>query len=105
MEKGKRTYERRYYISSLSTDPERLGLLIRRHWAIENEYHWHLDVTFSEDDSQISPQSNRNLRVARNIALQLLRAEKTKGLSLRRKMKRCHRNEDFLREILLVGNF
>jgi predicted transposase YbfD/YdcC len=32
-----------------SADPERLGEIIRRHWAIENELHWVLDMTFDED--------------------------------------------------------
>lgn len=97
--------ERRYYISSLTATPEKLGELVRRHWAIENEYHWHLDVTFKEDDSEISSKSNKNLRVARNIALQMLRADTTQKISLRRKMKRCHRSETFLRQMLTIGNF
>ena len=105
IEKNKTSSERRYYISSLSDNPEKIGRLIRRHWAIENDYHWHLDVTFKEDDSQISPKGNRNLRVARNIALQILKARHTKGLSLRRKMKKCHRSEQYLKETMLVGNF
>jgi predicted transposase YbfD/YdcC len=97
--------ERRFYISSADKTAEEFGELVRRHWAIENEYHWHLDVTFKEDDSEISARSNKILRVARTIALQLLKAEPTKGMSIRRKQKRCHRSEEFLRMVLLIGNF
>jgi hypothetical protein len=50
---GKTTEERRYYIASGRNDAKKLGELVRNHWAIENQYHWHLDVTFGEDASQI----------------------------------------------------
>jgi predicted transposase YbfD/YdcC len=103
--KGKLTEENRYYISSGSNSAEKVGHLVREHWAIENKYHWHLDVTFREDASQIGPSSNRNLRIARNIALQMLKAKPIKGLSYRRQMKRCYRSDNRLRELLLVGNF
>jgi predicted transposase YbfD/YdcC len=97
--------EIRYYISSAEKTVEEFSELIRRHWAIENEYHWHLDVTFKEDDSEISARSNKVLRVARTIALQLLKAEPTKGMSIIRKKKRCNRSQNFLRKVLQVGNF
>lgn len=97
--------EVRYYISSAKKTPETFGEIIRRHWSIENEYHWHLDVTFKEDDSAISARSNKILRTARTIALQMLKAEPTKGLSLARKKRRCHRSTEFLKKVLLSGNF
>ena len=53
-EKGNDKHERRYYISSLiNITPEAMGKLIRRHLSIENEFHWHLDVSFREDNSII----------------------------------------------------
>lgn len=97
--------EKRFYISSLIESPEKFSELIRRHWAIENEYHWHLDVTFKEDDSEISARSNRILRVARTIALQLLKAEPNKKMSIVQKKRRCHRSQTFLRHVLTIGNF
>jgi predicted transposase YbfD/YdcC len=42
-------FETRYYISSARFDAETLALAVRRHRAIENELHWRLDVTLSED--------------------------------------------------------
>lgn len=103
--KGEKKSERRYYISSAEKTAAEFGEIIRRHWSIEIEYHWHLDVTFQEDDSEIVARSNRILRTARTIALQLLKAEKTKGMSIARKKRSCHRSTDFLRQVLLVGNF
>src|SRR5262249_3983455 len=41
---GRNTTTTHYYISSLAAPAETLGRLIRRHWAIENELHWSLDV-------------------------------------------------------------
>jgi len=102
---GKTTEEKRYYIASGSNDAKKLAEMVRNHWAIENKYHWHLDVTFGEDASQIRANSNRNLRVARNIALQILKAQPKKKVSYKRQMKRCYRSDSYLRETLLVGNF
>ncbi|MGE3954179.1 MAG: ISAs1 family transposase [Parachlamydiales bacterium] len=102
---GKKQQERRYYISSLRYSPEQLGHLIRRHWSIENEFHWHLDVTMKEDESDIGAAANKNLRVARTIALNLLREDHTYKRGLRAKMRRCHRSEAYLDQVLSVGNF
>ncbi len=102
---GKVSIEKRYYIASGNNTARTVGELARGHWAIENNYHWHLDVTFREDASQIGAASNRNLRVARNIALQMLKAKPVKGMSYRRRMKKCSRSDNNLRELLLVGNF
>ncbi|KAB7623318.1 ISAs1 family transposase, partial [Verminephrobacter sp. Larva24] len=41
--------DRRYVISSLSADSERILHAVRMHWGIENGLHWCLDVTFGED--------------------------------------------------------
>ena len=105
-EKGKKCSEKRYYISSLTdTSPEDFAKMIRRHWSIENELHWHLDVTFNEDASQIGAAANENLRVARMIGLDMLRSEKSNKRGLKAKSRRCHRSDDYLKKVLLVANF
>jgi predicted transposase YbfD/YdcC len=104
-DKGGSQTEKRYYISSLRESPERLATLIRRHWSIENELHWHLDVTLGEDASQVGPEANENLRVARLTALEMLRAEKTFKMGLKAKMRKCHRSDDYLYRVLFAGNF
>jgi predicted transposase YbfD/YdcC len=52
--KGKETTEDRYYLTCREgiTAAEALQF-IRRHWAIENELHWILDVAFREDKCRI----------------------------------------------------
>ena len=102
--KGKKKKEARYYITSLCESCTELGERVRRHWSIENEYHWHLDVTFGEDSSLISGKANRNLRVAREISLQLLRRDKSKQMGIKRKMRRCARSDAYFQDIL-SGSF
>jgi predicted transposase YbfD/YdcC len=89
----------------LQASSEELRKKIRRHWSVENEFHWHLDVAFGEDDSQIGEDANENLRVARAIALQLLKTETTFKKGIKAKMRKCHRSEDYLKQVLLAGNF
>ena len=44
---NKITTEYRFYLSSLSSNAEKIALAIRSHWGIENSLHWTRDVTFS----------------------------------------------------------
>ncbi|MDD9302560.1 MAG: ISAs1 family transposase [Desulfobacter sp.] len=37
---GQISHEKRYYISSLDSDPNIFGNAVRRHWGIENSVHW-----------------------------------------------------------------
>jgi predicted transposase YbfD/YdcC len=46
--KGKETTETRYYVSSLPLTAENLNEIARKHWGIENQLHWRLDVVFNE---------------------------------------------------------
>ena len=70
---GKKTKERRYYISSL-TDIELCADAIRSHWSIENQLHWHLDVTFSEDDNTtMDKNAFNNLSIMKKMVLSLLK--------------------------------
>jgi predicted transposase YbfD/YdcC len=70
---GKKTEERRYYIASL-TNIELCSDAIRSHWSIENKLHWHLDVTFSEDDnSTMDKNAFNNWSILNKMALSLLK--------------------------------
>ena len=68
--------ERRYYISSLETDAERMGTFTRGHWSIENGLHWSLDVAFGEDQARMR-QGNaaENFSILRRIVLNLIRQD------------------------------
>lgn len=48
-EYGKLTIDDRYYISDLPLSATNFSDIIRKHWSIENNLHWILDVHFRED--------------------------------------------------------
>src|SRR3954453_1371583 len=65
----------RYVALSTVLSPQRLLQLVRAHWSIENQLHWHLDVSFDEDASRTRKDyAPENLSLIRRIALDILRA-------------------------------
>lgn len=98
---NKETFHKRIYISSLTDDsPERYANRIRGHWGVENNLHWHLDLTFREDDSRVRKDNGpMNLNIFRKFGLFLLTHEPTK-ISLKRKRKKASRDDNFMIEIL-----
>ena len=94
------THETAYYISSLPADAARLLLATQHHWAIENSFHWVMDVTFGEDRSRIrNEDSAENMAVLRTIALNLLKRDPSKS-SLRQKRFRAAMDNDFLLHLI-----
>ena len=97
----KQTKKTRYYISSLPSDPERLLHVVRRHWAIENELHWILDVAMNEDHSRVrKDQAPENLAVLRHFALNLLKQEKTAKGGIHAKQLQAAWKQDYLLKVL-----
>lgn len=89
-----------YYITSLDPDAERILNATRQHWSIENQLHWVMDVTFNEDQMRTRQgNSPQNLIVLRNIALNILKQDTSKG-SLRQKRYRAALDDSFLEELL-----
>jgi predicted transposase YbfD/YdcC len=102
---GKETKTLRYYISSLPSDAKRLLHIVRRHWAIENELHWVLDVALNEDHSRIrKDQAPENLAVLRHTALNLLKQEKTAKGGIHAKQLQAAWKEDYLLKVLSASN-
>lgn len=65
--------ETRYFIGSRAASAQTYGNALRRHWGIENNLHWQLDVTFREDGSRIQARHGaENFDVMRKLALVLL---------------------------------
>lgn len=74
----KTTYNTKYYISSLDFSAERFNEAIRKHWSIENNLHWSLDVIFKEDGSlKKKDNSPVNFNIVRKVALSLLEKDTT----------------------------
>ena len=101
IEKGLTRAETRYFISSL-TDVERFANSVRKHWSIENQLHWQLDVTFGEDRAKTrKDNSPLNWNVMRKTALPLIRnADVCKKQSVKRKMFMAALDVTFLEKIL-----
>jgi predicted transposase YbfD/YdcC len=77
--KGKVTTESRYYIASSAIDAARLNEIARKHWGIENQLHWFLDVVFNEDKGCIrNDNAAENLDILRKWAMAILVKTKTK---------------------------
>ncbi len=97
----KTSVERRYYISSLPADAERLARAVRGHWEIENQVHWVLDMVFAEDQSRMRErQSTTNFAMLRRLALNILRQDPTPKLSLRRKRLKAGWDNEYLESLL-----
>jgi predicted transposase YbfD/YdcC len=96
--------DQRYYIVSDPTmTAERLMEYVRRHWSVENELHWVLDVEFGEDRSRIRQRNAaENFGALRRMALSLLRSAPSpkKRLSISRRRNYCDHSLEYLCQVL-----
>jgi predicted transposase YbfD/YdcC len=103
-EKGETRQETRYFITSL-TDIESFAYAVRKHWSIENQLHWRLDVIFREDSARArKDNSPLNMNVIRKTVLSLVGKASLgrKRLGARKKMLKAALNQEVLSEILFV---
>lgn len=99
----KASVETRFYLSSYAAAPtaERFARAVRRHWGIENELHWVLDIAFREDETRThAGHSAENFAVLRHIALNLLRQERTARVGIKAKRLKAGWDESYLQTIL-----
>lgn len=103
---GKRSTERRYYISSVEKcAAARMLARVRNHWGVENQLHWRLDVVFAEDRRRIrSGYAAENFSRLSRIALNLLKAEPTKKAGIKSKRLCCGWDHDYLLKVLTHEN-
>jgi hypothetical protein len=67
------------FISGLSLDVLRFAKAARSHWAIENNLHWVLDVSFREDQNRSrKDHTAENLAWARRLTVSLFAKDGTK---------------------------
>ncbi len=100
---GKRTVERRYYLSSLPLGVETFARAVRGHWGIENSLHWVLDVQMGEDESRArAGYAAENLATMRRLALNLLKREATKKRGIRGKQLNASWDHAYLLRLLGV---
>ncbi|MEM6697855.1 MAG: ISAs1 family transposase [Bacteroidota bacterium] len=91
----------RFFISSKLENAKYFAERIRKHWSIENQLHWYLDVVFKEDKQRLK-QGNapENMAVMRKLALQSLLKNKGRK-SMKTFRKKIAWNEDLLVDVLL----
>lgn len=100
----RRRPEARYYLSSLEADAKELRELIRAHWQIENNCHWHLDTTFREDANQTrAGNAAKNLGTIRRIVLNLLNQDRSTIKSLPRKRRQAMLNHAYRESVLSLA--
>lgn len=96
----KETVETRYYITSLQ-NAEEFAYAIRKHWSIENQLHWNLDVIFREDECRArKDNSPKNLNILRKIAMRLLNAARTGRMTKKLLMLKSSFNPDAMLDVL-----
>lgn len=101
---GTTTADVRYFILSRWVPAARFAALTRRHWGIENQLHWQLDVTFAEDGNRVSGRRGaENLGLVRKLALGMLKRESSK-LSLKCKRLRAAINTNYLETVIRNGD-
>ena len=71
---GKTERETRFYITSLSLPAERVGPMIRDHWAVENSLHWVMDMVFRNDECRVrTDNAPENFVTLEHMANNLIR--------------------------------
>jgi predicted transposase YbfD/YdcC len=102
---GKISIEQRYYLLSIPPDVQRFTQSVRSHWSIENQLHWVLDVSFSEDKVQsYQGYSAENLAVIRHLGINLLSRDKKSQVGMKTKRLKAGWNDNYLIETLTALN-
>jgi predicted transposase YbfD/YdcC len=92
--------ETRLYISSLELPADKLGPIVRSHWAVENSLHWVMDMVFRDDECRVRTENApANFTTIKHIATNLLRLPTTKD-SLRSRRKIAAWDDDFLASLI-----
>ena len=98
--KGEISSDTRYFITSL-TNIDEFAYSVRRHWSIENQLHWNLDVIFREDDARArKDNSPLNMNIFRKTALALVNQAKYGRLSKKKMMFKAALNPQVLLDII-----
>lgn len=98
---GETKEEVRYFIASRKERARYYAQMVRRHWGIENNLHWQMDVSFGEDANRTADRrAAENLTLVRRAAQTLVKRDPQKG-GIKLKRRQAGWNLDFLRELLI----
>ncbi len=91
---GVTSKEKRYFISSLEPDAQKILSLVRSHWEIENRCHGYLDNTFEADKSTTRNRTAAlNLSILRDFVLFLLLRDGSKASLREKRLANCREIE------------
>ena len=95
------TKEERFYISSLNQTAEYFNQAIRKHWAVENNLHWVLDVQFNEDKSRKrKDNAAENFAIVRRFALTGITKTPLKRYGVNNRRLIASWNDEYLSKVL-----
>lgn len=99
---GKTSSETAYYISSnAQLGAPAAAFRIRRHWSVENELHWVLDMAFREDDARHRARHlAENFTTLRHFALNLIKRYPERRIGVAGTRKRAGWDHNFLLAVL-----
>ena len=103
---GGETTETIHYLISSHDNPEVDDLLSkrRRHWGVENQTHWVLDVVFDEDHNRSRLEhAAENLALIRRMVMNILREDDRKDTSLKQKRNQLAWDFDYFLQVLADG--
>ena len=99
---GRTSTEEAYYIGSEgSASVAKTAHAIRRHWAIENELHWVLDLAFREDEARHRARNTaQNMTTLRHFALNIVKRDTKRKLGVANSRRRAGWDRSYLLELL-----
>jgi predicted transposase YbfD/YdcC len=97
---GETTGEVRYFIGSQKKSARYYGSTFRKHWGIENNLHWQMDVSFGEDANRTAERTAaENLTLIRRAAQTLVKRDPQKG-GIKCKRRQAGWDLNFLEKLL-----
>ena len=92
--------ETRYYLTSSAWRAERLGPMVRDHWAVENSLHWVMDMTFRDDECRIRTEhAPENFVTLKHMATNIARKAPGRD-SVRLRLKTAAWDDDYLAKLI-----
>jgi predicted transposase YbfD/YdcC len=101
----KTSVETSHYVGSdARADAMQVAQLIRRHWGIESELHWVLDVAFREDEARHrSRNTAQNLTTLRHFALNVVKQDGARKVGVATSRKRAGWDRRYLIQLLTAS--
>ena len=101
----KKQKSKRFFISSLPSDAEKILDSVRSHWSIETSLHWVLDMAFREDQCRLrTGHGAQNFAMLRHLALSLLKQEKSCKKGIQSKRLKAAWGTEYLLKILELAS-